>query len=90
MHEEILMSKNITGFDKRQGDIEGIERVEGRTEVIVDEGGNVVRKMLHLNVEILYFYSLLYSLRIVMHVIKLIKKKTLSIYSTHVLVPWNR
>jgi hypothetical protein len=52
MHEEILMSKNITGFDKRQGDIEGIERVEGRTEVIVDEGGNVVRKMFHLNVEI--------------------------------------
>lgn len=89
MHEEILMSKNITGFDRRQGDIEGIERVEGRTEVIVDEGGNVVRKTLHLNVEISYFYSLLYSLRIIMRVIKVIKK-TLSIYSTHVLVPWNR
>jgi hypothetical protein len=75
MHEEILMSKNITGSSRRQGDIEGIERVEGRTEVIVDEGGNVVRKMLHLNVEISYFYSLLYSLRIVMHVIRAIKKK---------------
>jgi hypothetical protein len=89
MHEEILMSKNITGSNRRQGDIEGIERVEGRTEVIVDEGGNDVRKMLHLNVEISYFYSLLYSLRIVMHVIREIKK-TLSIYSMHVLVPWNR
>jgi hypothetical protein len=89
MHEEILISKNITGFDRRQGDIEGIERVEGRTEVIVDEGGNIVRKMLHLNVENSYFYSLLYSLRIDIHVMKVIKK-TLNIYSTHVLVPWNR
>ncbi len=76
---KFLMSKNITGSDRRQGDIEGIERVEGRTEVIVDEGGNVVRKMLHLNFEISYFYSLLYSLKIVMHVIK-VTKKTLSIY----------
>jgi hypothetical protein len=89
MHEEILMSKNIIGSDRRQGDIEGIERVEGRTEVIVDEGGNVVRKMLHLNVEISYFYSLLYFLRTIMHVIKVIKN-TLNIYSMHVLVPWNR
>jgi hypothetical protein len=89
MHEEILMSKNITGSNRRQGDIEGIERIEGRTEVIVDEGGNVVRKMLHLNVEISYFYSLLYSLKIVMHVIRVIKK-ILSIYSMHVQLPWNR
>ncbi|CAK9199445.1 unnamed protein product [Sphagnum troendelagicum] len=41
----IKMSELATIFPLK-GDIEGIERVEGRTEVIVDEGGNVVRYVL--------------------------------------------